>query len=432
MFMDPWWLLFLCVLMCPCFYTKKKERDISFNRKDVKLTPSSHERPSSVKKSEPLQIIPASPMHPPGSPLRPPGSPLHPSGSSHRTHASPLHPTGSPYRLPGSPSRGAASSSRVPSSPSRFSFSSQISRVSSENLSFHQIAKATHNFSPVYKIGEGGFGTVYKAVFPDGEVVAVKRATKEHFPAMLSDFFNEVELLAKIDHMSLVRFLGFIDTGNEKLIITEYVSNGTLREHLDAPDGKALNFSQRMEIAIDIAHGLTHLHLFAERMIIHRDVKSSNILITENFRAKVADFGFAKVSHNDTEQTHISTKVKGTFGYLDPEYLRTNQLTPKSDVFSYGVLLIEILSGRRPVERTKPPDERLTVKWAFKSYNEGRIKEIMDPLLREEVDENVLSQLFNLAFRCASSTRNIRPAMNEVGHQLWEIRRDYNRSLHKN
>ncbi|CAA7406948.1 unnamed protein product [Spirodela intermedia] len=369
-------LLLSCVLMCPCFYAKRKE-----------------EPENSCKGRN-------------------------------------LHST-SPQRIPGSPLRATASPLRVPPSPSRFSLSPQLSRASSVHLTFDQIVKVTQNFSSSQKIGEGGFGTVYKAVLPDGQTVAIKRARKEHFAALRTEFSNEVDLLAKIEHRCLVKLLGFIDHGNEKIIITEYVPNSTLREHLDAPQGEVLDFNQRMEIAIDIAHGLTYLHLYAERVIIHRDIKSSNILITESFRAKVADFGFAKVGHGDAGETHYSTKVKGTFGYLDPEYLQTNQLTPKSDVFSFGVLLIEILSGRRPVDRGRPADERLTVKWAFKKFNEGRVRQIMDPLLREEVDEDVLSQLFTLAFRCAASTRGRRPAMNEVCQQLWAIRKDYGKSLQR-
>ncbi|MQM07834.1 hypothetical protein Taro_040681 [Colocasia esculenta] len=168
-----------------------------------------------------------------------------------------------------------------------------------------------------------------------------------------------------------------------------------------------------------------------KKTIIHRDVKSSNILLTESLRAKVADFGFARMGPGDSDQTHISTKVKGTVGYLDPEYLKTYQLTPKSDVFSFGVLLIEILSGRRPVDLRRAPDERLTIKWAFKKYNEGNLRDVMDPSLEEVVDETVLRQLFRLAFRCTASTRADRPAMKEVSEQLWEIRKEYGRTLRR-
>ncbi|XP_062198698.1 calmodulin-binding receptor-like cytoplasmic kinase 3 isoform X2 [Phragmites australis] len=320
---------------------------------------------------------------------------------------------------------------RIPPSPSRFAPSPHIARVGSMSLSIQQILRATQNFSPSFKLGEGGFGMVYRAVLPDGNVVAVKRAKKDQFAGPRDEFSNEVDLLAKIDHRNLVRLLGFTDKGNERIIITEYVPNGTLREHLDGQHGRVLDFNQRLEIAIDVAHALTYLHLYAEKTIIHRDVKSSNILLTDSYRAKVSDFGFARSGPSDTEKTHISTKVKGTAGYLDPEYLRTYQLTPKSDVFSFGILLVEIISARRPVELKRTPEERITIRWTFKKFNEGNTREILDPLLEDHVDDEVLEKLLSLAFQCAAPTREDRPTMKEVGEQLWEIRKEYGKSIRK-
>ncbi|XP_078430725.1 calmodulin-binding receptor-like cytoplasmic kinase 3 [Wolffia australiana] len=290
-------------------------------------------------------------------------------------------------------------------------------------LDLSMIVKATHHFSESHKIGGGGFGTVYKATLPDGHIVAVKRARKEHFAALRGQFSNEVELLSKIDHRCLVKLVDFIDEGGEKIIITEYVPNGSLREHLDGHRGKILSFRDRLEIAIDIAHGLTYLHSYAERTIIHRDIKSSNILLTEDLRAKVADFGLASAA--EEEQTHISTKVRGTAGYLDPEYQQTLHLSTKSDVFSFGILLLEILSGRRPLDLTRPPAERVNVKWAFRKFGEGNLKEIMDPLLEEEVDREVLRRILSLGFRCAANTQANRPAMRDIVAELWSIRRAY-------
>ncbi|KAL9682447.1 hypothetical protein QQ045_014245 [Rhodiola kirilowii] len=162
-----------------------------------------------------------------------------------------------------------------------------------------------------------------------------------------------------------------------------------------------------------------------EKQIIHRDVKSSNILLTERYRAKVADFGFARLGSVDAEKTHISTKVKGTMGYLDPEYMRTFQLTPKSDVYSFGVLLIEILTGRRPIELKRPPDERVTLIWAFKNYNEGLVTMLVDPRMQETIDARVLYKMFGLAIQCAAPVRADRPDMKSVAEQLWAMRMDY-------
>ncbi|CAN6235547.1 unnamed protein product [Urochloa humidicola] len=318
-----------------------------------------------------------------------------------------------------------ASPLRVPASPSRFSWSSPPSRNEPLNLSLEHVVKLTHNFSSTLMIGEGYFGKVYRAELRDGHVLAIKRAKKEHFVSLRAEFSNEVTLLKSIEHRNLVQLLGYIDKANERIIITEYVSNGTLREHLDGQHGLVLGFNQRLEIAIDVAHGLTYLHLYAEKPIIHRDVKSSNILLTEGFRAKVADFGFARTGPTDPGQSQIETDVRGTAGYVDPEYLRTNHLTIKSDVFSYGILLLEILSGRRPIEVRRGATERITVRWAFNKYNRGNVRDILDPMLTEAVSEDILNKIFDVAFQCVAPTREDRPHMKEVAERLWKIRRDY-------
>ncbi|ERN14338.1 hypothetical protein AMTR_s00033p00206070 [Amborella trichopoda] len=317
------------------------------------------------------------------------------------------------------------SPSQMPPSPYRFSLSPQTSQNGPIHLSPKQIIKSTRNFSLEFKIGEGGFGTVYKAQLQDGQFVAVKRARKELFESLRTEFRSEVEMLAKIEHQNLVKLLGYIEQGHERLIIVEYVSNGTLREHLDGHHGRILDFMQRLEIAIGVAHGLTYLHVYAEQPIIHRDVKSSNILLTDQFRAKVADFGFARVGPTQADQTHIMTQVRGTAGYLDPEYSRTSQLTTKSDVFSFGILLIEILSGRRPIESRRAVDERVTLRWTFKMHSDGRMRDILDPLLEETPEDHILERIFDLAFQCAAPSRSERPTMREAVQQLWGIRRDY-------
>ncbi|KAJ8559919.1 hypothetical protein K7X08_003977 [Anisodus acutangulus] len=378
----PAFFILCCGLICPCFRSRRKETDQSALVKD----PNSMDSTSSLE----MNYVPEKA---PGSPLRPPSSPL-----------------------------------RVPPSPSRFSMSPKLKRIGSIHLNMNQALKATQNFAPSQKIGEGGFGMVYKAQLPDGQTVAIKRAKKEHFDALSNEFRSEVELLAKIEHRNLVRLLGFVEKGNERLIITEYVPNGTLREHLDGGRGNILDFNQRLEIAIDIAHGLTYLHLYAEKQIIHRDVKSSNILLTESMRAKVADFGFARLGDSDSDQTHVSTKVKGTVGYLDPEYMKTYQLTPKSDVYSFGVLLLEVLTGRRPVELKRPADERVTLRWVFRKYNEGCVLEMLDPQMKESINGEILVKMFGLAIHCAAPTRKDRPDMKIVAEQLWSIRMDYLRN----
>ncbi|KAK6945160.1 Serine-threonine/tyrosine-protein kinase, catalytic domain [Dillenia turbinata] len=228
-------LLICCALLCPCLQARRKATGHTVMSKE----PNSTESGPAFERSSPPEKVPASP--------------------------------------------------RVPPSPSRISMSPKLNRIGSVHLTMGQVAKATQNFSQALQIGEGGFGTVYKAQLTDGQIVAVKRAKREHFETLRTEFSSEVDLLAKIDHRNLVKLLGYVEKGNERLIITEYVPNGTLREHLDGLRGKILDFNQRLEISIDVAHALTYLHLYAEKQIIHRDVKSSNILLTESLRAKAFD-----------------------------------------------------------------------------------------------------------------------------------------------
>eukprot|EP00257_Ricinus_communis_P025919 XP_025013333.1 calmodulin-binding receptor-like cytoplasmic kinase 1 [Ricinus communis] len=256
------------------------------------------------------------------------------------------------------------SSSRFKFSSSYGSSSTTSGLVGTVSFTLEEIYKATENFSPINKIGDGGFGTVYKGKLKDGSLVAVKRAKKNDYDKRLSlEYRNEVLTLSKIEHLNLVRLFGYAEHRDERIIVVEYVGNGTLREHLDGTRGDGLELAERLDIAIDVAHAVTYLHMYTDPPIIHRDIKASNILITEKLRAKVADFGFARLTAGDPSATHISTNIKGTTGYLDPEYLRTYQLTEKSDVYSFGVLLVELVTGRYPIDQKRPLKERVTIRW---------------------------------------------------------------------
>ncbi|KAK2407038.1 calmodulin-binding receptor cytoplasmic kinase [Trifolium repens] len=266
-----------------------------------------------------------------------------------------------------------------------------------------EIIQATRNFSPSFKIGQGGFGAVYKTKLRDGTIVAVKRAKKSVQEKSLgSEFQSEVQTLSRVEHLNLVKFYGYLEQGDERIIVVEYVPNGTLREHLDCIHGNVLDLAARLDIAIDVSHALTYLHVYMDHPIIHRDIKSSNILLTENFRAK------------------------GTAGYLDPEYLKTYQLTEKSDVYSFGVLLVELVTGRRPIEPKFELKERITVKWAMKRFIEGNAISVLDPRLDQTSANNLaLEKILELALQCLAPHRQSRPNMKRCAEVLWAIRKDY-------
>ncbi|CAA6656754.1 unnamed protein product [Spirodela intermedia] len=258
-----------------------------------------------------------------------------------------------------------------------------------------EVNGATGNFSAANIIGQGGFGTVYRGRLRDGSLIAVKRAKKNLFDNHVGvEFKNEIQTLSQIEHLNLVRLLGYVEYGDERIILVEYVANGSLREHLDGSRGEGLEMGQRLDIAIDVAHAITYLHMYTDPPIIHRDVKASNVLITEKLRAK----------------------IKGTAGYLDPEYLQTYQLTEKSDVYSFGVLLVEIVSGRRPIDPKRDVRDRLTTKWAMNRFRSGNAVTAMDPRLRR----NPASVMASLA-----PSRKSRPSMKRCGEVLWGIRKDF-------
>lgn len=294
------------------------------------------------------------------------------------------------------------------------------------NFTMMELNQATSNFSASCKIGQGGFGVVYRGKLSDGRTVAIKRARKDLFEARLtSQFQSEVDMLARVEHLNLVKLFGYLVEGKERILVEEYVPNGNLRQHLDCEFGTVLDLFTRLDIAIDVSHALTYLHVYADEPIIHRDVKASNILLTESLRAKVADFGFSRVGPLDLGATHVVTQVKGTAGYLDPEYLKTYKLSPKSDVYAFGILMVELLTGRRPIEHDRDVAERITVRWAYDKFQNGKVEEIIDPRLKNLTGALfVIEKMFDLAFQCSAPTRNDRPTMKKASEYLWTVRKD--------
>ncbi|PRQ55418.1 putative protein kinase RLK-Pelle-CrRLK1L-1 family [Rosa chinensis] len=222
-------------------------------------------------------------------------------------------------------------------------------------ISFNEIQSATNNFDTKLVIGKGGFGNVYRGTLLNGTKVAVKRAYKrdEHGSGSgqgLLEFETEIIVLSKILHRHLVSLIGYCNERSEMILVYEFMEKGTLRDHLYDSDVPRLSWNQRLEICTEAARGLHYLHTGAARGIIHQDVKSTNILLDENHVAKVADFGLSRFGALD--ELHVRTNVKGTFGYLDPEYMMSEQLTEKYDVYSFGVVLLEVLCVKPAIDPT--------------------------------------------------------------------------------
>ncbi|GLT42151.1 hypothetical protein SLA2020_161700 [Shorea laevis] len=295
------------------------------------------------------------------------------------------------------------------------------------NFTYNELEKATNKFDSALELGDGGFGTVYYGTLQDGRPVAVKRLYENNYKRV-EQFWNEVKILAQVRHRHLVLLYGYTSRHcRELLLVYEYISNGTVADHLHGERAKpgSLPWLIRLKIAIETASALTYLHASD---IIHRDVQTNNILLDENFSVKVADFGISRLF--PTHATHVSTAPQGTPGYVDPEYHECYQLTDKSDVFSFGVVLIELISSKPAVDITRHRHEINLSNMAINKIQNRALHELVDQTLGYESDYKVktmITAVAGVAFRCLQGRKDLRPTMVEVFEALKGIESgDYN------
>ncbi|PRQ56427.1 putative protein kinase RLK-Pelle-DLSV family [Rosa chinensis] len=279
-----------------------------------------------------------------------------------------------------------------------------------------QIKAATNNFDPLSKIGEGGFGPVYKGILLDGTIIAVKQLSSKSKQGN-HEFVNEIGMISCLQHPNLVRLYGCCIEANQLLLVYEYLENNSLARALYGPDDDPLNLAwpTRQKICLGIAKGLTYLHEESAVKVVHRDIKTTNVLLDQDLNAKISDFGLAKL--DEEEKTHISTKVAGTIGYMAPEYALWGCLTFKADVYSFGIVALEIVAGKNMKYR---PSENIQclMDWALVLQQKGNLLELVDPRLGSDFSKKEAIRMIKVALLCANPAATLRPIMSEVVSML--------------
>ncbi|KAI3980731.1 hypothetical protein MKX01_025296 [Papaver californicum] len=306
--------------------------------------------------------------------------------------------------------------------------------ASTRFFSYKELKEATNNFESASVLGEGGFGKVFKGLLTDGTAVAIKKLTNGGHQGD-KEFLVEVQMLSRLHHRNLVKLVGYFSSreSSQNLLCYELVPNGSLEDWLHGPLGIncPLDWDTRMRIALDAARGLSYLHEDSQPSVIHRDFKASNILLENNFHAKVADFGLAKQAP-EGQGNYLSTRVMGTFGYVAPEYAMTGHLLVKSDVYSYGVVLLELLTGKPPVDMSQRSGQENLVTWARPILRDkDRLEELADPKLDCKYPKEDYLRVCTIAAACVSPEASQRPTMGEVVQSLKMVQRitEYQESL---
>ncbi|KAI4352420.1 hypothetical protein L6164_006674 [Bauhinia variegata] len=281
-------------------------------------------------------------------------------------------------------------------------------------FSIAEIEAAANNFDELFKVGVGGFGNVYKGYIDDNTTTVAIKRLKPGSQQGAQEFMNEIGMLSQLRHLHLVSLIGYCNENNEMILVYDYMARGTLRDHLYNTDNPPLSWKQRVQICIGAARGLHYLHTGAKQTIIHRDVKSTNILLDEQWVAKVSDFGLSKIGPSGISRSHITTVIKGSFGYLDPDYYTRQRLTIKSDVYAFGVVLLEVLCGRPPLLRSIDKSKICLSDCARKCYQEGIIDQIVDPFWKGRIAPECLKKFSDIAMNCLLDDGSQRPSMNDV------------------
>ncbi|MQM15232.1 hypothetical protein Taro_048174 [Colocasia esculenta] len=358
---------------------------------------------------------PPSPSPPPPSPPPPSPSSSDPSQNLRIPEGEGAAPTDPARRqlqmVPGNskPSNGAhAESQKAPPT------------IEVPALSLDELKEKADNFGSKSLIGEGSYGRVYYAQLSLGKDAALKKLDVSSEPEPNNEFLSQVAMVSRLKHDNVVELLGYCVEGNLRVLAYEYATMGSLHDVLHgrkgvqgSQPGPALDWMQRVKIAVDAARGLEYLHEKVQPSIIHRDIRSSNVLLFEDFKAKIADFNLSNQAPDMAARLH-STRVLGTFGYHAPEYAMTGQLTMKSDVYSFGVVLLELLTGRKPVDHTMPRGQQSLVTWATPRLSEDKVKQCVDPRLKGEYPPKGVAKLAAVAALCVQYEADFRPNMGIV------------------